>query len=632
MIELLFGGKALRCTLIALILLGTTCPSFSQIEYSFLTKYSARASALVVGENGHLYYSDYNTFKIKELDTSGTLVNEFGVIGSGLQEFEASDVTLNNDGDLLITDYHYQRIQVYKKDGSYIKTIAQPDGILAVDIALDNDNKMYIVETMRHRILILDKDGNFIGTFGSEGSGNGQFKYPQGIAITSDRIYVTDGSNNRIQVFDKSTNFLFSFGIGSGSEQVSNPRKVFILGSVVHVIDGANYLRFYDFDGNYLGKQGGGGSTDQTFSFPIDIFLTNDKVFIADYYNQFIKVFSINKLQQTIAFYPLPIKTYNDPPFTLDGTSSSNLPLTYSSSDETVASVIDNQVFIHDAGTITITARQAGNENFHEAYPVHQPLTINRAIQEINSFPAIAEKTYGDPIFELTASATSTLPIEYSLSNDTVVLLINDKVFIAGTGSVMIYANQPGNSMYFPAQTVSQQLTVNKKSQTIFFESIPLKKEGDEPFQISALSTSELDLTLTIDDSSIATISPTKIITILKPGQTVVRANQVGNKFYKPALEVTHPLHVDVVTEIGNESLNLTMFPNPCQDFTIIHIPNANTFSVQLFDPLGNLFAANVEKSSEELIVDLSNASTGLYFVRLKNESQMKVIRLIKIK
>ena len=44
-------------------------------------------------------------------------------------------------------------------------------------------------------------DGSHVRTIGSQGSGNGQFKYPYGVLVDSQgRIIVSEYSNNRIQV------------------------------------------------------------------------------------------------------------------------------------------------------------------------------------------------------------------------------------------------------------------------------------------------------------------------------------------------------------------------------------------------------------------------------------------------
>ena len=42
----------------------------------------------------------------------------------------------------------------------------------------------------------------FLNEFGSQGIGDGQFEYPNGVAVDSrDRVYVTDRENNRVQVW-----------------------------------------------------------------------------------------------------------------------------------------------------------------------------------------------------------------------------------------------------------------------------------------------------------------------------------------------------------------------------------------------------------------------------------------------
>ena len=53
-----------------------------------------------------------------------------------------------------------------------------------------------------HIFVEIYEPGQFIRTFGSEGSGNGQFNNPRGICISPDGeyLYVADSSNNRVQV------------------------------------------------------------------------------------------------------------------------------------------------------------------------------------------------------------------------------------------------------------------------------------------------------------------------------------------------------------------------------------------------------------------------------------------------
>jgi len=52
-----------------------------------------------------------------------------------------------------------------------------------------------------------------INTFGSEGTDEGQFKFPRGVAVDEQgSIYVADSGNNRIQIFSSEGVFQRGFG------------------------------------------------------------------------------------------------------------------------------------------------------------------------------------------------------------------------------------------------------------------------------------------------------------------------------------------------------------------------------------------------------------------------------------
>jgi len=74
---------------------------------------------------------------------------------------------------------------------------------------------------------------------------------------------------------------------------------------------------------------------------------------------------------QTISFAALPSKTVGDS-FTLGATASSGLPLSYSSSNPSVATVAGNVVTIVGSGSVMITASQGGNSSYSPATEVSQ--------------------------------------------------------------------------------------------------------------------------------------------------------------------------------------------------------------------------------------------------------------------
>jgi hypothetical protein len=82
------------------------------------------------------------------------------------------------------------------------------------------------------------------------------------------------------------------------------------------------------------------------------------------------------KTQQTITFGALSNKLFGDSDFTLMATASSGLPVTYVSSDTTIATIASGVVRLRKAGTVTITAKQTGNATYAAAPVVSQVLTI----------------------------------------------------------------------------------------------------------------------------------------------------------------------------------------------------------------------------------------------------------------
>jgi hypothetical protein len=89
---------------------------------------------------------------------------------------------------------------------------------------------------------------------------------------------------------------------------------------------------------------------------------------------------AIAKGSQTITFGTLANRQVGDAPFTLSATVNSALPISYSSSSNSVATVSNNTVTIVGAGTTTITASQAGNENWNAATNATQTLTVVSAV------------------------------------------------------------------------------------------------------------------------------------------------------------------------------------------------------------------------------------------------------------
>ncbi|ASU36570.1 cadherin-like beta sandwich domain-containing protein [Mucilaginibacter xinganensis] len=108
-------------------------------------------------------------------------------------------------------------------------------------------------------------------------------------------------------------------------------------------------------------------------------------------------------LAEQITFSALSAKNYGDIDFSPGATSNNNsIPITYSSDNLSVASIVNGSIHIKGAGTANITASQAGDDSNIAAPDVVQQLTVGKAALTITADDQV--KAYGAAVPALTAS------------------------------------------------------------------------------------------------------------------------------------------------------------------------------------------------------------------------------------
>jgi hypothetical protein len=276
-------------------------------------------------------------------------------------------------------------------------------------------------------------------------------------------------------------------------------------------------------------------------------------------------------LDQTISFGSLAAKTYGDPTFELSAVASSGLPVSYLSSNPSVATVTGSSVTIVGAGTTTITASQLGNTTYKAAADVEQSLTVSKANQSI-AVGIIQAKTFGDAPFTLSAAGgLSGNPVSFTSTNTSVVTISGNIATVVGAGSTNLVYNQAGNDNYNAAPTTEQELIVNKASQAITWPTLPTKTFGNSPFDIVITSKGEsgLPVTFTSSNTSVATVSG-NTITILGVGTTVITASQAGNSNYNAAQDVTQTFTVNKADQfITTVAIPTKQFGDPPFDIVV---------------------------------------------------------------
>jgi len=196
------------------------------------------------------------------------------VIGEG--DLEApTDVTVDASGEVYVSDSKNNRVQLFGTDGKLLRTIQPPEDKALKEpwsVALGDDGSVYIADTWNYRVVKYDADsdswqespanagfygprdilplpdgsvlvadtgnkrivqlspyGDFVTSFGTAGTGPGQFNEPVGLALgPNGEIYVADTWNGRVQRFDSDFKYLGEFEVKGWSSTEVNAKPFLV--------------------------------------------------------------------------------------------------------------------------------------------------------------------------------------------------------------------------------------------------------------------------------------------------------------------------------------------------------------------------------------------------------------------
>ncbi|OLS37843.1 6-bladed beta-propeller [Bacillus sp. MRMR6] len=157
-----------------------------------------------------IYVTDIEKNKIFVFNLKGEKLNEFGQAGLENGQLRAPNaIAVDKDGNIYVSDTGNQRIQIFDKDGQFVRAInGSKDGVGSSTlvnprgIAVDTRGIVYIVNNLSHFVYGFDKNGEKVFEFGGMGDQNEQFYLPNGLVIDeNDQIYITDTLNQRVVVY-----------------------------------------------------------------------------------------------------------------------------------------------------------------------------------------------------------------------------------------------------------------------------------------------------------------------------------------------------------------------------------------------------------------------------------------------
>ena len=200
------------------------------------------------------------------------------------------------------------------------------------------------------------------------------------------------------------------------------------------------------------------------------------------------------------------------------------------------------------AGTCSITASQAGSDNYNAATDVTQTFGIAKADQSINfTDPSDSAFTPGGNV-SLTASATSGLDVSFVSNSTGVCTVSGSTVTTVAAGTCSITASQAGNDNYNAATDVTQTFGIGMADQTIDFTQPDDVTFGVSPVALSGTASSGLDVSFASNSTGICTVSGATA-TIVAAGTCSITASQAGSDNYNAAVPVTRTFEVGLASQ-----------------------------------------------------------------------------------
>ncbi|MBU0622229.1 MAG: hypothetical protein KJ795_10295 [Gammaproteobacteria bacterium] len=300
--------------------------------------------AMTVAEDG-IYVVDEGSFNIYKYDFDGNLAYSFGSKGDGIAQFKSlSGIVVDKAQQVYIGDSKKALIDFFVVEaGKALESLPRAQGRASVKwlenipaeveqitwdgketfyaipkdrkslleirkgavassiklddmqlsaVTVDAAGNIWVLDRKGRRGSKLDASGKTLMTFGSSGSGAGQFSDPTAIAVSaSGLIFVADRSNRNVQIFRGDGVFLSALN-GENAAKMSSPIALaFDQHDNLFILDGSRDTVYsYSSSGKSLGEFGRSKEGGSLFTRPVSLAAANDEVLVLD--GNHVKVFS----------------------------------------------------------------------------------------------------------------------------------------------------------------------------------------------------------------------------------------------------------------------------------------------------------------------------------------------------
>ncbi|TRX36445.1 T9SS type A sorting domain-containing protein [Flavobacterium sp. ZT3R18] len=349
--------------------------------------------------------------------------------------------------------------------------------------------------------------------------------------------------------------------------------------------------------------------------------------------------FELKKMEQTITFNPIAPKTYGNVPFNLTSNSTSNLAVTYTSSDENIVKIVDSKIKITGVGTATITASQSGNDFYLAAQDAMQSISINKA--ELTIKADNKTKKYKDPNPVLTASYIGFVYEDSVQSLTTLPTVSTDADINSVTGEYVITVSNAVAKNYTFGY-VNGKMSVEKLNNFPIVKKEVTTQSATTPNQIKinlldVFSDADLDvLTYSVEvaDATIAEVTISgSTLTILskKVGTTTITitANDGLGGTVSTSFTANISSSLSTIDFDLSKKLSARAYPNPANDVVTIAVQSNNETNIllKLFDLNGRLIGSPIEikgaSDGNNAKIPVGHLQSGFYFYTLSIDNKV---------
>jgi sugar lactone lactonase YvrE len=214
---------------------------------------------VAVDAASNIYVGDTGNNRIVVLGSDGTLLREFGLLGSDSAGFNApTALAVDGEGNLWVCDRGNDRVKKMDPEGHTLlmlphgatqAVLSRPSGICFEPTT----NEIYVSDQEHHRVVRYSLDGGQTGIIGSgPGSATDQFTRPVGVSTDGrGHVFIADTGNDRFKVYHaRGATPILVFGtfgltggdadLRSGQIQLRKPRALAATANSALILDTDN--------------------------------------------------------------------------------------------------------------------------------------------------------------------------------------------------------------------------------------------------------------------------------------------------------------------------------------------------------------------------------------------------------